>query len=382
MLGCAVITKHDAALFTDGRYFLQATQELDKDHWKLMKSGLPGVPTWQEYLVKDIPPNSSIGIDPSVITLNDAETLNKQLASIGSQLIFVESNPVDKIRTDRPVRPSEPIQVHPIKYAGTSITSKLNDIRQKCNGNNLIVSSLDEIAWLLNLRGADIHCSPVFFSYCLVTKSSTILYIQPSATLSQEVKKHLDEAQVQIKNYDDILNDLQAINEPCIVDPNTTNMSLIQAIGTENTVIHQGPTEISLSKAIKNESELKGVRDCHKRDAVALCNHFSWLSHSLVNKGQTIREFEAASHLESLRRLDKKYVGLSFDTIAATGPNGAIIHYQPSAKDSAIIDPKNIYLCDSGAQYKDGTTDVSRFTFFLLYSILFSRLLFPGQSFK
>lgn len=357
--GCAVITKKDAALFTDGRYFLQASQQLDDQHWKLMKSGLPGVPTWQEYLVNNIPPNSSIGIDPSVITLNDAENLKKELDSIGSQLVFVEKNPVDQIRTDRPSRPSEPIQVHPIKYAGKSVSSKLSDLRSKCDGNSIVVSALDEIAWLLNLRGSDIHCCPVFFSYCLVTRTNAFLYVQPTATISQEVKKQLDEAGVQIKPYDSILDDLENVTEPCIVDPQTTNMSLVQAI--EQIVEHEGPSYISLAKAVKNEAELIGFRNCHKRDAVALCKHFSWLQNSLVKKGDTIREFEAACHLESMRQLDREnYVGLSFDTIAATGPNGAVIHYQPDAKNSAVIDPKAIYLCDSGAQYKDGTTDVTR----------------------
>lgn len=277
---------------------------------------------------------------------------------IGSKLIYVEKNPVDQIRCDRPERPSEPIHVHPIQYAGKSVKNKLKELRQSCNNHHIVVSSLDEIAWLLNLRGADIHCSPVFFSYCLVTNEYATLYIQPTTKLSNSVQTHLSEAGVQIKNYNDILGDLESINLPFLIDPDTTNMSILQSI--QKKVIRKGPSFISLSKAIKNESELNGIRNCHKRDAIALCKHFSWLSDSLVNKGQTIREFEAASHLESMRQLDANYVGLSFDTIAATGPNGAIIHYQPHPKESAVIDPSRIYLCDSGAQYIDGTTDVTR----------------------
>jgi Xaa-Pro aminopeptidase len=188
----------------------------------------------------------------------------------------------------------------------------------------------------------------------------TLFYILPTTKLSDIVKTHLSEAGVQIKNYADILNDLSNMKKnPFLVDPDTTNMSILQAIGQENTITRQGPTAITMAKAIKNSSELDGIRKCHKRDAVALCKHFAWLSESLL-KGDTIREFEAATHLESMRQLDSKYVGPSFDTISATGPNGAIIHYQPSETNSCIINPRRLYLCDSGAQYLDGTTDITR----------------------
>ncbi|KAL9542033.1 hypothetical protein MBANPS3_008813 [Mucor bainieri] len=360
--GCAVVTKKDAALFTDGRYFLQATKELDDKHWKLMKQGIPGVPTWQEY-IKALPPNSSIGIDPSVITMEEAEQLDKALSSIGSKLVYVTENPVDQIRsTDRPSRPSEPIKVHPIQYAGKSVKSKLNELRKACDNSSVIVSALDEIAWLLNLRGSDIHCSPVFFSYVVVTPQQATLYVQPSssATLSDQVKSHLKEAGVQLASYDQILSDIRRLDQPFLVDPNTTNMSICEAIGKANIRCKPGPSFISMAKAIKNESELHGIRNCHKRDAVALCKHFAWLSEALTIQKQTIRESEAADHLASMRQLDPTYVGLSFDTIAATGPHGAIIHYQPDPTESAIINPRRIYLCDSGAQYVDGTTDVTR----------------------
>lgn len=226
------------------------------------------------------------------------------------------------------------------------------------SNHHILLSSLDEIAWLLNLRGADIHCSPVFFSYCLVSADKTTLYIQPTTHLSHAVQSHLAEARVDIKNYHDILTDLKSIQHPFLIDPDTTNMAILQCI--QNKVLHQhGPSLVSLAKAVKNESELNGLRNCHKRDAVALCNHFSWLSDAL-EKGQNIREHEAATHLETMRQADATYVGLSFDTIAATGPNGAIIHYQPHCTKSAVINPTRLYLCDSGAQYVDGTTDVTR----------------------
>lgn len=310
--------------------------------------------------------------------MQEAQQLDKELSSTGSKLVYVTENPVDHIRsTDRPSRPSEPIKVHPIQYAGKSVKSKLSELRKACDNNSVIVSALDEIAWLLNLRGSDIHCSPVFFSYVVVTPQQATLYLQPSAKLSDQVKMHLKEAGVQLASYDQVLSDISRLNQPFLIDPSTTNMSICEAIKVNIYIARddstltvyplqthmkpqQGPSFISMVKAIKNESELNGIRSCHKRDAVALCKHFSWLSEALTTRKQTIRESEAADHLASMRQLDPTYVGLSFDTIAATGPNGAVIHYQPDATESAIINPRRIYLCDSGAQYVDGTTDVTR----------------------
>ncbi|KAI8877957.1 Creatinase/aminopeptidase [Backusella circina FSU 941] len=356
--GCAVIEKNKASLFTDGRYFLQASKELDEKHWTLMKQSLPGVPTWQEYLVKKVPHNSNIGIDPSVINLTDAKALEASLKTIGSKLVYVNQNLVDKVRTDLPKRPSNPIQLHPFKYAGKSTKLKLSDLRQSLNGKSMVVSALDEVAWLLNLRGSDIHCCPVFFSYVVVTPNDATLYLQPSSPSSEKVKEHLEEANVRVRDYSQLLGDLERLDGPFLVDGSTTNMSIIKALGDDR--IHIGKSPISLSKAIKNESELNGMRSCHKRDAVALCKHFSWLSDALVNRKENVREYDAASHLEDTRALDPHYVGPSFDTIAATGPNGAIIHYSPDRENSPMINPRRIYLCDSGAQYLDGTTDITR----------------------
>jgi Xaa-Pro aminopeptidase len=178
-----------------------------------------------------LPSKSCIGIDPSVITVNDAKELQKELDSIGSKLVFLEQNPVDQIRSDRPNRPAKPIKVHPIEYAGKSVKSKLIELRQSTNNTSVVVSALDEIAWLLNLRGSDVHCCPVFFSYVVATKDTTTLYIQPSAKLSDQVQNHLKEAGVYIKHYDQIMNDLAAFNEPFLIDPSSTNMSILQALG-------------------------------------------------------------------------------------------------------------------------------------------------------
>lgn len=164
--------------------------------------------------------------------MEEAQHLEKELSAVGSKLVYVTKNPVDQIRSvDRPSRPSEPIKVHPIQYAGKSVKTKLKELRQACQNNNTIVSALDEIAWLLNLRGSDIHCSPVFFSYVVVTPQQATLYLQPSAVLSKDVKLQLQEAGVQLGNYDQVLTDLARMKQPFLIDPDTTNMSICEAIG-------------------------------------------------------------------------------------------------------------------------------------------------------
>ncbi|KAI9497106.1 Creatinase aminopeptidase [Zychaea mexicana] len=362
--GCAVVSQDCAALFTDGRYFLQASQELSSD-WQLMKQGMPKVPTWQEYLVKNLPKGSRIGIDPALMTIDNATALEKELASVGSQLVPVQENPVDRVRKDRPKRPTHPIYRHNLKYAGKNRESKLHDLRVTLTQrgyDGTVVSALDEIAWLLNLRGSDIHCCPIFFAYCVVSREDTVLYVaNADERMSSELRAELD-AHVQIKPYDSIWDDLKhqnASNRRFMIDPTLTNLSIVQALGGQDKVGLE-PSPVALTKAIKNEAELNGMREAHKRDGVAVSKHFAWLSDQLRNKRERLYEADAVQHLEDMRRQHDTYVGISFDTIAATGPNGAIIHYNPSPTHSAIIDPQQMYLCDSGAHYIDGTTDITR----------------------
>ncbi|KAI8097492.1 peptidase M24, structural domain-containing protein [Halteromyces radiatus] len=367
--GCAIITQKKAALFTDGRYFLQASQELDHQQWTLMKQGLPGVPTWQEFLSEL--PNIKIGIDPSVITIDEAKKLEDKLSQHGSTLVPLTENLVDKIRGDtRPARPTNSIKVHDIQYAGKTHNTKLTELMsyvtaQGCDGT--VVTSLDEIAWLLNLRGSDIHCCPVFFAYCVVTPNQTLLYINDNSdgTRLTNLHDHLSLANIQLRDYDQLASDIKNMTgvTKWFIDPHTTNLSIIQGIKDR---VQYGTSMIPLSKAIKNTTELASTKMCHYRDGAAVSQHFAWLAHELcTNENKSIREYDAALHLESMRKNHSEYVGLAFDTIAATGPHGAIIHYQPSAIDSAVIDPRQLYLCDSGAQYVDGTTDITRTFLFL-----------------
>ncbi|CAH1764472.1 5547_t:CDS:10 [Entrophospora sp. SA101] len=354
--GLAVVTTDSAAMFTDGRYFLQAGQQMDSN-WTLMKQGLPDVPTWQEYLTQNIPKGSRIGIDPQLISTSDAKSLNESLGRIGSKMAYIDDNLVDLVwGDDRPPFPKNPITVLPLKYAGCSRNEKIENLREelsKGNYHGFVISALDEIAWLFNLRGSDVLYNPIFFAYSLVTKNDIILYIE-DYKLTQEVKEELSKSGIKFKPYNAIFEGLKSLqvnlkndNQKLLIS-NRASYALTIAIGEEN--VEEARSPVTDAKAIKNEVELEGMRKCHLRDAAALINYFAWLEEQL-NAGAVLNEIDGA---------DQDFVGLSFDTISSSGPNGAIIHYKPEPETCAIIDPKLLYLCDSGGQYKNGTTDVTR----------------------
>ncbi|CAO0802804.1 unnamed protein product [Mucor circinelloides] len=361
--GFAVVSNHEAALFTDGRYFLQASEQLD-ENWTLMKQGLPGVPTWQEYLVSRLPSGSRIGLDASLTTVADAHDLKERLETVHSVLVPVERNLVDIAwGNQRPSAPHDKVFVHPVEFAGESHHDKLSKLVQHLKEKDqfgVIVSALDEIAWLFNLRGSDVDCNPVFYAYAVITQTQATLYINPEK-LTAPVREHLKG--IELKPYDAIFDDLRQFkstlttcHQKFLIDGNTS-LAIEEAVGSEFVVDER--SFINDAKAIKNERELKGMRDCHIRDGAALVQYFAWLEKQLA-AGKQLDEVEAADHLEKLRASQQDYVGLSFPTISSTGANGAIIHYEPERGNCKVIDPNQIYLCDSGAQYKDGTTDVTR----------------------
>ncbi|CEP17177.1 hypothetical protein [Parasitella parasitica] len=365
--GFAVVSNQEAALFTDGRYFLQASEQLD-ENWILMKQGLPGVPTWQEYLVSKLPPGSRIGLDAALTTVADAQDLRERLSTVDSVLVPVERNLVDIAWGDeRPSTPHDKVFVHSVEFAaqilGETHQDKLSKVVQHLKEKDrfgIIVSALDEVAWLFNLRGSDVDCNPVFYAYAVVTQSQPTLYINPEK-LTPAVRDHLEG--VELKPYDAIFDDLRQLkntlassNQKFLIDGNTS-LAIEEAVGAEFVVGER--SFINDAKAIKNERELKGMRECHIRDGAALVRYFAWLENQLA-AGHRLDEVEAGDHLEKLRAAQQDYVGLSFPTISSTGANGAIIHYEPQRGNCKTIDPNQIYLCDSGAQYKDGTTDVTR----------------------
>ncbi|KAJ7199231.1 peptidase M24, structural domain-containing protein [Mycena pura] len=363
--GFAVITRDKALLFTDGRYFLQAEQQLD-ENWTLMKQGLPDVPTWQEFLSKDLEASSCIGIDPTLISAADADALTTALKPKGSELVSFRKNPIDSIwADDRPPRPKSRVLPLDIKYSGESHLDKIKRLREvlsKKEAKALVVSMLDEVAWLFNLRGADIAYNPVFFAYAIITQEKVILFVEPDQ-LDEDARRSLGD-QITIQPYTSFFDALRGLAKELdlgekskVLLGNTSSFAVAEAVGEGNYTL--APSPVAELKAIKNETEMEGFRQSHIRDGAALARYFAWLEEQLES-GAVLNESQAADKLEEFRSELDLFRGLSFPTISSTGPNGAIIHYQPDANDCAVIKKDQMYLCDSGAQFFDGTTDVTR----------------------
>ncbi|TFK49276.1 Creatinase/aminopeptidase [Heliocybe sulcata] len=360
--GCAVVTTENAYLFTDGRYFLQAEKQLD-GNWQLMRQGLPNVPTWQEFLQKNLEKESRIGIDPTLISAVDAESIKGSLSNKNSQLVPLEDNPVDQVwGNDRPKRPASKVFPLKLKYSGQSHHDKIKQVRQelaKKKAQAIVVSMLDEVAWLFNLRGSDIDYNPVFFAYAIVTVDKALLFVNPDQ-VDADVRQHLG-SQIELRPYDSFFSYLKtesgASKEAPILLGDKTSFAIQEAIGRDSVQIGRSP--VADLKSIKNPVEIEGFRQSHIRDGAALARYFAWLEGQL-NGGVELNESQAADKLEEYRSQLDLYQGLSFTTISSTGPNGAIIHYSPDPSDCAIIKADQIYLCDSGGQYLDGTTDVTR----------------------
>ena len=372
-----MVTHEKAALATDGRYFNQATKQLDSN-WLLLKQGLQDVPTWQEWSADQSEGGKVVGVDPTVISAPDARKLAEKIKKRGGQeLLAVEKNLVDQIWGEgRPPRPSEPVRVLAKEFAGKDVKTKLDELRkdlEKKKSSGFVVSMLDEIAWLFNMRGNDIPYNPVFFSYASVTPTSATLYVDESK-LSSECQTYLAENGVSVRPYEKIFEDTQVLGESLatangdgqpeakirkFLVSNKTSWALKRSLGGE-TKVDELRSPVGDAKAVKNETELEGMRQCHIRDGAALIEYFSWLEDQLNVQKVELDEVTAADKLEEMRSKHKHFVGLSFDTISSTGANAAVIHYKPEIGNCSIIDPKTIYLCDSGAQYFDGTTDTTR----------------------
>ncbi|KAI0022087.1 aminopeptidase-like protein [Xylariomycetidae sp. FL0641] len=372
--GTAVVTHDKAALATDGRYFNQASKQLD-DNWLLLKQGIQDVPTWQEWSAEQAEGGKVVGVDPTLLTSGIAKKLSEKIQkSGGKELVPVSENLVDGVwGSEKPARPAEPVIVLDEKYAGKSVSAKLAELRkelEKKKGLGFVVSMLDEIAWLFNLRGNDIPYNPVFFSYAVITPDEAMLYID-SSKLSDECQAFLAENQVSIKPYKDIFSDAATLGETAKANgaksgenkkfliANRASWALKRALGGDD-MVEEMRSPLADAKAVKNETEMAGMRACHIRDGAALIEYFAWLEDQLVNKKAKIDEVQAADKLETCRAKQKDFVGLSFPTISSTGPNAAVIHYKPEAGSCSTIDPEAVYLCDSGAQFLDGTTDVTR----------------------
>jgi len=348
--GTAVFTKEKAALWTDGRYFLQANQELDSD-WILMKDGIPGTQSIDEWLIDQIPEGGTIGCDGWCTRFNGYSKMKAAFESKNRKFEIVE-NPIDKAWTDRPTRPENPLEIMPVERAGQSWQDKVENVRKeikKAGCQGLIVTMLDEVAWLFNLRGTDIPFNPLFFSYCYVGLDSIKLFMNPKQATS-EVRTHLEG--VEICPYGDTSSFLSSLSSKTLCSSNSP-AAIVTLLKSKEVI---SDTPVSCLKAIKNKTEIEGMLLANVRSAVC---HVKLLKWAEDNADTGVTECDAVDKLASFYAEQKDFRGQSFDTISSSGGTGSIIHYKPKRGSDQKIG-KCMYLLDAGAHYSCGTTDTTR----------------------
>ncbi|XP_053977342.1 xaa-Pro aminopeptidase ApepP [Hylaeus volcanicus] len=367
--GTAIITPNKALLWTDGRYYVQALAEFDpQGAWTLMREGLLDTPTRAAWLVSNLPPKSTVGADSNLMSYTEWAVLHTSLNAAGHCLMPLEENLIDKVwGTEQPLATGNIILPHPLQFSGCTVKEKVRLCRKEMNKNKakaLVVTALDEVAYILNLRGSDIPYNPVFFAYVILTLDDLHLFIDKSR-LSEEAQQQLTGEGVNIvyHSYEDVHTFLKQTASSCtnnekIWISNGSSYALHTDCGEAKK--HTAITLINVMKAIKNNVEIEGMKAAHIRDAVALVKYFGWLENQIKSNKEIVTEVSGATQLEKFRQEQEHFVGLSFPTISSVGPHGAIIHYLPTSKTDVPITSKELYLCDSGAQYKDGTTDVTR----------------------
>ena len=359
--GTAVVTLQHAALWTDSRYFIAAAKELAGSEYQLMKERMAGTPSISEWLASGLAEyeNPIVGVDGSVNTYADVADLKQSLATKGNMLVRCTDDPMDVLWHDRPVIPNNKVCLHPLKYAGETTESKLSRIREslvKQGAVGLLVTALDEIAWVLNLRGSDVHCNPVFVSYLLISSNNATLYINREK-LSEDVSEYLSTENIDVEEYESVENGLKKYTgKSLLIDVHSTNYTLSTAVDSDK--IHVGTSPIPMMKAIKNKVEQDGFRAAMLRDGVAMVKFLAWIKGAVEAGGQT--EITLADRLEALRTEQQHFKGISFDTIVGYEAHGAIVHYEATPETDIPIEPHGFVLIDSGAQYEDGTTDITR----------------------
>ena len=359
--GTAVVTMDSAALWTDSRYFLAAEEQLKGTEFQLMKLKIPGTPTIPQWLGEQLRGASSteVGVDGMVNSFASVEALIGELRNQGGLTVRTNFDPLAQIWTDRPPIPKDKVAIHPLKYAGEDVPSKLQRIRKALRGQHadgMLVSALDDIAWVLNLRGTDVHCTPLFVSYLLISTTSTTLYINKEK-LTPEVTAYLKSNGIAVDDYANVAKGLKDYFEyNILLDPQETSYTLFKTVKCQEVIRMKSP--IPAMKAIKNETEIVGFRNAMLKDGIALVKFLKWLQPTVEAGGQT--EMSLDEKLTALRAEQDGFRGLSFDTIAGYEHHGAIIHYEATPETDISVEPKGVILIDSGAQYDDGTTDVTR----------------------
>jgi len=358
--GTIVVTNTFAGLWTDSRYFLQAETELQGSGIELVKLVIPHTPEHIDWIVKNLPVGSRVGVDGKMISVDSVKNIRNAFTKKQMELVTNEDL-ISPIWTDRPAIPLSPIFNHDTEYSGISRVEKIEKVRADLLSSKVthhLITSLDDIAWLLNLRGTDIKYNPLFVSYLLMDAETTNLYTN-EAKISDELLEELRNDGITIYGYDDIEPDLKKLvkGNRLLIAPGKVNQALIDAIPTAVTIV-EGMNPTTLMKAIKNETELGHLYQTMVYDGIALVKFFYWLEKNIGK--QKITEISAAEILLELRKKQPTFQGLSFETIAGYGPHGAIVHYDPTPETDVELKPEGLFLLDSGGQYLTGTTDVTR----------------------
>ena len=373
--GTAVVTLTSAALWTDSRYFLAAEEQLKGTEYQLMKLKIEGTPTIAEWLGKEIMQSrhpyedwSEVAIDGRCSSVNEVKDLIADLRKQNGLTLRTNFDPLKLIWKDRPVIPENPVEIYPIEYAGESSRDKIGRIRQALrekHADGMLMAALDDIAWTLNLRGSDVHCNPVFVSYLLISSKSVILYIN-KVKLTPEVYAYLRAEDIMVEDYEQVENGLKNYFEyNILLDSDEINYRLYEVVRNKGrrdnhpqTEIVEEESPVKRMKTVKNETEIAGFRSAMLKDGIAMVKFLKWLSE--CSDYSEYSEISVSDKLESLRAEQPLFRGISFDTIAGYGAHGAIVHYEATPETDIPLEPSGLLLLDSGAQYLDGTTDITR----------------------
>lgn len=359
--GTAVVTMKSAALWTDSRYFLAAEEQLEGTEYQLMRLKMEGTPTIAEWLGKELQDVQSpeVGLDGMVNSYNYVKDLSYSLRKLGGITLRTNLDPLELIWENRPSLPANPVEIQPLEYAGETLASKVVRIRKslrELHADGMLVSALDDIAWTLNLRGTDVHCNPVFVSYLLIESDKVSLFVDDNK-LSPEVKQYLQDNQVSLYNYNKVEKCLESYSEyNILLGGDETSYYLWKTVKCQEIVAAASP--IPAMKAVKNKAEIEGYRSAMLKDGVAMVKFLKWLKPAVAAGGQT--EISIDEKLTSLRAEQKLFRDISFDTIAGYAQHGAIVHYEATPETDVVLKPEGLILIDSGAQYQDGTTDITR----------------------
>lgn len=361
--GTAVVTMRSAALWTDSRYFIAAEEQLRGTEFQLMKLKVEGTPTISDWIASELSQNEDecreVGLDGMVNSYNDTMALISDLRKAGGITVRTNFDPLEQIWMNRPAIPENPVEIQSLNFAGETVDDKIQRIRKALrehHADGILVSALDDIAWTLNLRGTDVHCNPVFVSYLLISSDQVSLFVNPKK-ISSEVKAYLDEHGISLFDYNQVEEGLESYADyNILLDGDETSFCLWKSVKCQEIIAAKSP--IPVMKAVKNATEIEGYHRAMLRDGVAMVKFLKWLKPAVEAGGQT--EMSIDEKLTSLRAEQNLFRDISFDTIAGYQAHGAIVHYEATPETDAPLLPEGLILIDSGAQYQDGTTDITR----------------------